>query len=120
MAAAIVANQRGSTPSAGNRPSNLPVIEHPQSRLGDRRSLNVMGSNRGDLVNPSPRRDISTPPSVGRRSPPGIFLAGNGDVEAMEGADNLPPLQGGKENWGRKPKHNRMLTWPPGKQVFIN
>ncbi|XP_072046561.1 EF-hand calcium-binding domain-containing protein 6-like [Amphiura filiformis] len=112
MAAVLASNQRLSS-SSGNRPSNLPVIEHPKSRLGDRRTLNVIGSSRGDLVTSSPRRDVVSPASVGRRTPPGVVLAGSGDYEAMEGVDNLPPLQGGNENRGRRTKHNRMLTWPP-------
>ncbi|XP_022079348.1 EF-hand calcium-binding domain-containing protein 6-like [Acanthaster planci] len=123
MATAVVQNRRPTT-SAGI-PSNLPVIEHPRARLGDKNTLNVRGSNRGDLITP-----------LGRCSPPsGDEGRAGGDAQANGLNRNLPPLKKGegvpvhskeKENrqlgesldssvgggFSRR-KHNRMLTWPP-------
>ncbi|XP_038049245.1 EF-hand calcium-binding domain-containing protein 6-like [Patiria miniata] len=122
MATAVLSNRRPAT-SAGI-PSNLPVIEHPRSRLGDKNTLNIRGSNRGDLITP-----------LGRCSPFGDETIAGADSPVNGPNSNLPPLRKGegvpifgreKENRqlgesldsgvargsGRR-KHTRMLTWPP-------
>ncbi|XP_001200546.3 EF-hand calcium-binding domain-containing protein 6 [Strongylocentrotus purpuratus] len=114
MATGIVSNQRN---ASGFKKQNLPNIEHPMSRLGDRKSMNVTGSNRPDSVmSPRPRQNSS-----GReaRTPP-LAQAGRASVVGLHAWDepdhNLPPLQkdGGKENKrSKKQKHSRMMTWPP-------
>lgn len=115
MATGIVSNQRN---ASGFKKQNLPNIEHPMSRLGDRISMNVTGSNRPDSVmSPRARQNSS-----GReaRTPP-LAQAGRASVVGLHAWDepdhNLPPLQkdGGKENKrSKKQKHSRMMTWPPG------
>ncbi|XP_071506933.1 EF-hand calcium-binding domain-containing protein 6-like [Diadema antillarum] len=109
MATGIVSNQRN---SSGFRPPNLPNIEHPNSRLGDKKTLNIIGSNRPDSVSPrqsSSRNEVRTPPGApaGRASVVGLHAWDEPD-------HNLPPLRkdGGKEN-KRSKKHSRMMTWPP-------
>ena len=78
MATAVVQNRRPTT-SAG-RPSNLPIIEHPRSRLGDKHSLNIRGTNRGDLISP-----------LGRCSPPpGDEVKAGLDALAYGVNTNLP------------------------------
>ncbi|XP_033628760.1 EF-hand calcium-binding domain-containing protein 6-like [Asterias rubens] len=123
MATGVVQNRRPTT--SGGRLSNLPVIEHPRSRLGDRNSLNIRGTNRGDLISP-----------LGRCSPPsGDELKAGFEGAANGVKSNLPPLKKGESEpvYARETenrylgasldgarrrgtgtrKHNRMLTWPP-------
>ncbi|XP_063970097.1 EF-hand calcium-binding domain-containing protein 6-like [Lytechinus pictus] len=113
MATGIANNQRN---ASGFKPPNLPNIEHPMSRLGDRKSLNVIGSNRPDSVmslgsgQNAMGREVRTPP---------LAPASRASVVGLHAWDeldnNLPPLrEGGKENQrSKKQKHSRMMTWPP-------
>ena len=108
----VTLQQRGLQAALQQKPPTLPVIEHPRSRLGDRRKINVTGSSRGDLVTPSPMGAGWRTPQGGGAGDQGGAYSGVFVMDAEE-VDNLPPLQA--DNRAQRKKHNRMLTWPPGK-----
>ncbi|XP_071940916.1 EF-hand calcium-binding domain-containing protein 6-like [Antedon mediterranea] len=79
--------------SPASRPANLPVIQHPKSRLGDYNTLNVIGLSTSD-GNPRPMSVNS----------------------GWSRVDLLPALRLRPESCPLH-KHNRMLTWPPVHEV---
>ena len=101
MASGTALQRAGVAPSPVGTPGrlpNLPFIEHPMSRLGDRKDLAITG-----LSATGPSRQ-NTAIGIERSK---TEMVPRGQLKDSENPDN------------RKGTPERILNWPPGSLIFL-